>query len=195
MAMGTLVESALSNALKTLMLKKPIRQITVKEITDACGLSRHTFYNHFHDVYELLAWTYNQEIIDGMEQYCNRSEWDKALKMVLDYTGENRKICLNTFDSLGRDHLERFLYVTFYKIVDAVAEDIVYETGFVLKEKDCRNCKEFYTNALIGNFTAWLKSDLKETPEEFGARLIPMLQGIMYVSLNNVAQKQTAQFA
>ena len=38
---------------------RPISKITVKEITEQCGVGRGTFYNHFQDVYAIL---------DGIEQ-------------------------------------------------------------------------------------------------------------------------------
>lgn len=50
-----ITKQALGNALKALMLEKSINKITVRELTAYCGLTRHTFYNHFQDVYELLG--------------------------------------------------------------------------------------------------------------------------------------------
>ena len=36
----------LSAALKTLMSQKPLEKISIREITDLCGLRRETFYYH-----------------------------------------------------------------------------------------------------------------------------------------------------
>lgn len=83
---STLIESALADALKSLMQKKPIHQITVREITDACGLTRHTFYNHFHDVYELLAWIYEREVIGIAEHFRSEENREQSVNLVLNYT-------------------------------------------------------------------------------------------------------------
>ncbi len=115
MATSLIVKRALSTALKELMLTKPITDIRIQELTNACDLSRHTFYNHFHDIYELLEWTYQYEVIENLDLYCNTKEWKTAICLVLNYTYKNKKICLNTFNSLGRDHLEDFLFKTFIK--------------------------------------------------------------------------------
>lgn len=37
----------LANALKKLVRSKPLAKITVKQIADACGVSRQTFYRCF----------------------------------------------------------------------------------------------------------------------------------------------------
>ena len=36
--------------------KKPVDKITVKEIVENCGYSTATFYRHFTDKYDLIAW-------------------------------------------------------------------------------------------------------------------------------------------
>ena len=52
----------LAASLRELAKGKAVDKITIREITDNCGVSATTFYNHFQDKYELLAWIYNQRI-------------------------------------------------------------------------------------------------------------------------------------
>ena len=47
-----LTKRALSDSLKKLVLNRPISKITIKDITDGCGLNRQTFYYHFQDIFE-----------------------------------------------------------------------------------------------------------------------------------------------
>ena len=44
----------LSDALVQLLVQKPVRQITVRELTRLAKVSRGTFYFHYRDIYELL---------------------------------------------------------------------------------------------------------------------------------------------
>lgn len=46
----------LAAALKKCMTKAPLDKITVKDITDVCGVSRQTFYRHFQDKQDLVNW-------------------------------------------------------------------------------------------------------------------------------------------
>ena len=46
----------LEEAFKKLLLEKPFHKITIKDLTDACYLSRMSFYYHFQDLYDLTEW-------------------------------------------------------------------------------------------------------------------------------------------
>lgn len=177
MPVSELVEQSMAAALKKLMKDKPINTISVKEITDECHIARHTFYNHFHDIYELLGWMYDREVIDRLTPYCTLKDWKIALRMVLDYTCENRDICMNTFHSLGREHLERFLYGTFMQVL----RPVVTETGKELSvaENYQLECVKFYAEVLVGVFIAWLKEDMRETPQQMEDKIERMLGGVI----------------
>ena len=48
---------ALEASLKKFLLKKPIDKITIRDLTDDCGISRMAFYYHFKDIYDLVEWS------------------------------------------------------------------------------------------------------------------------------------------
>ena len=54
--MSEITKRALENALKTLLLKKPLNKITISDVTEECGVNRMTFYYHFKDIYDLVEW-------------------------------------------------------------------------------------------------------------------------------------------
>ncbi len=45
----------LAESIQELAASKSVEKITIKEITQNCGMTSTTFYNHFSDKYELLA--------------------------------------------------------------------------------------------------------------------------------------------
>ena len=49
--MNDITKRALADAFKNLASKNDVSEITIKEITDKCGLKRQTFYNHFDYIY------------------------------------------------------------------------------------------------------------------------------------------------
>ena len=51
---------AIANAFKALIQEKSISKINVQDISSLAGVSRHTFYYHFHDKYHLIAWIFMQ---------------------------------------------------------------------------------------------------------------------------------------
>ena len=45
--MPNITKKALESSLKKLMLKKPLDKITIRDVTEDCGISRAAFYYHF----------------------------------------------------------------------------------------------------------------------------------------------------
>ena len=180
-----ITKEALGSALKALMLEKPINKITVRELTTQCGLTRHTFYNHFQDVYELLGWIYEHEVIEDFEECCKCESWREGIEIVLKYTLDNKAICLNTFHSLGREHLEKFLQTTFLQMIRGTIEDIAkgMEVPAMIKEE----AADFYTYAIVGEFLKWLEGGLKEKEEDVALRIIRMMDGTIVCMMQRYA--------
>lgn len=175
MAVSYITEKALAQALKQLMQEKSINRIRIQEITDVCHMTRHTFYNHFKDIYDLLGWIYKNEIIEDLDHYCHLDTWKEGIMHVLSYTLDNRILCMNTYRSLGREHLEDFLYGVFCHMLRGVMSDIEVKIG--ANEELKEEAADFYANAFVGLFTAWLKDGLRESPESFANRIDKMLEG------------------
>lgn len=56
-----------ANTMKELMQSTPLHEIRVTEICKLCGSDRKTFYYHFKDKYDLVAWIYSQSIQSVLE--------------------------------------------------------------------------------------------------------------------------------
>lgn len=52
--MGAITKDAISDTFLEILQKKNIDKITVKDISEACGITRQTFYYHFHDIIEVV---------------------------------------------------------------------------------------------------------------------------------------------
>lgn len=48
----------LGDTIERLLEKKPLDELTVKEIIDTAGVSKQTFYRHFKDKYDLANWRF-----------------------------------------------------------------------------------------------------------------------------------------
>ena len=57
----------LAEAVKVCMKTTSVEKITVKEIVDACGTTRQTFYRHFQDKYDLVNWYFDKIILESFE--------------------------------------------------------------------------------------------------------------------------------
>ena len=83
--MTLVVKKMLANTLKELMNEKPLTKITVQDLTKKCGISRQTFYNHFHDIYELVEWIYLNEAHITLGENISYENWQDALEALFQY--------------------------------------------------------------------------------------------------------------
>ena len=61
MPKNEITKAALSEGIKEIMKEKKLSQITIKDITEKCGVSRNAFYYHFRDKYDLINWIFSTE--------------------------------------------------------------------------------------------------------------------------------------
>lgn len=89
---------------------RPVDRITIREIVDNCEYSPATFYRHFRDKYDLIAWDYvhqTNEIINrvGTDAY----EWKDTLTDGIRYFRENKEYMQNLLcNTSGHDAFIRW---------------------------------------------------------------------------------------
>lgn len=157
----------LTASLKRLMARKPLDKITIREITDGCGVNRQTFYYHFQDIYDLVRWMYRQEAVTLLDRREGVLIWQDGLLQLFRYLEENREPCLCALHSLGHEHLRKFFREEIYDIIYRSMEQLAADNRIGEREKGIMT--QFYVSALAGAVESWLLGDLSCTPEELVA--------------------------
>ncbi|KRL12708.1 TetR/AcrR family transcriptional regulator [Schleiferilactobacillus perolens] len=177
-------EWRLADALKEYMQTTPVDHITVGMLTKRAQVTRNTFYYHFTDIYDLLGWIYEQEVVTQLAGYLKVDRWQTAYSLILDYIAANQQFCLQTFHSVARDLLENFLYSAASQMVKGVVEDVDPHAPAAL-EKSIVN---FYGWALVMQVIQWLRDDLQEAPADVIHRAEIMLDGSVRNAMQNSQQ-------
>ena len=107
--MSKLTQKAMAQAISDLLQTRTLDKITIKDITDACDLTRNTFYYHFHDVYDLLRWLFEEKSREIMERYEDQDDWEGGLEETLNYIYDNKAMFLHIYESISYDLLFRFI--------------------------------------------------------------------------------------
>ena len=75
---------------------KPVDKITIQEIVDNCEYSTATFYRHFKDKYDLIAWNYVHQTDEIMERVgLDGYQWKNILIDFLEYFLKNKEYIQN----------------------------------------------------------------------------------------------------
>lgn len=158
-------KQAMYHALKKLITTKSINKITIKDITDTCGLNRQTFYYHFKDIYDLLEWSFQEEF-RFIDSYLQKPEytWEEIFAGSVKYISQNKYICQCIVCGLARDQLILSLHNSIYEIVRKIILRSLPQNQ--IPEKYLDFTARFYTYALSNYLFDWVKNGMLETPEE-----------------------------
>lgn len=95
----------LADALKKLMKVKSIKKITIQDIVEESGMTRQSFYYHFHDIYEIIEWMCKNNLLKNCAvEEENPDAWIYQLFLNVK---EDRKFYKKIVSELGREVVEK----------------------------------------------------------------------------------------
>lgn len=137
-----------------LLEEKPYNQITVKSIVSRCLINRNTFYYHFHDIPELLEYSFKQDIDHLIQTYSHFGSPMDCLKPFVEHVKNRKSAFLHIYRSVQREvflkELERLCLYTVKEYVDTVTEDLP------LQEEDKNLLIRYYKCTLVGAILDWM---------------------------------------
>ena len=143
----------LAESLKELSQVKAVDKITIKELTQNCGLTPPTFYNHFRDKYELMAWIYNQEVEAAMKNFGGTYSFEdvicKFMKIVLEDENFYRNVLKN---AVGQNS---FRYATNDYAINLLADWIKARHKLKDLEPTICFCLRFYMRGISETVNDW----------------------------------------
>ena len=173
--MTIVIKRVLASTLKEMAEKKSLSKITINDLTQACGVSRQTFYNNFKDIYDLVEWIYLKEVVTPIERGKIYDKWQDALTSIFQYISENHVFVLNTYRSFGKGFLEKVLR----QEIELFLSNQVFKKIEVTKEeaKQVEFSYSFYTYALVGVGLDWIEKQMPESVEELVGRIEKVMLG------------------
>lgn len=111
----------LADSLKSLLQKKSFSKISVSEIVNDCQLNRKTFYYHFTDIYDLLEYLVEQELLQQLlEPLPDLHEFDTfktSFQLTLECLEQCNYLSSCVEDIFAHDHLVQFFQKKFEPIL------------------------------------------------------------------------------
>lgn len=159
-------EVVLANALKELMSKESLDNITVKRLADMCDIKRQTFYYHFRDIYDLLTWIFLNENIKTRKPL---NTWQDAVRVITKYVSKNKKFIQNTLSSAGRDLFEQFVSSYLYSFTLQYFAKI--DAKLKVPSEDKRFFSTYYVSGISKAIISWVDRGMKESEEVLIAHL------------------------
>ena len=100
-------QTIISDMLLELARGRDIDKITVKDIAESCGITRQTFYYHFHDILDVFEWSMEEQLREMMEKSLLMDQPRDAIRMLLEMARERAAIVNRLMQSEYRNPMER----------------------------------------------------------------------------------------
>lgn len=151
----------LAQALKQCMKKSPLEKITIKDITDTCGVSRQTFYRHFKDRQDLVNWYFDKILLESFEHMGEGKTIYDGLVKKFTFIHQERLFFEAAFKNDDQNNLRDHdfeLILAFYtnRIQDKMRHPLSEELQFQL---------EMYCQGSIYMTVKWLLSNAETSPQ------------------------------
>ena len=172
-----------------LLEERPLREITVKDIVEDCGVNRNTFYYHFRDILALLE----EIIVDQANRII--AEQGPALTMAdcletaARFAQEHRLAVLHINQSAHRDLFEFCLMDVCRRIVEDYAAAAIGSVP--IPREDQEVIIRFYQCELFGQIMAWLNDGMRYDISKQFRRLCQLADGTTERMLRRAIEANT----
>jgi probable dihydroxyacetone kinase regulator len=180
--MAEITKTALASSFRRLSEATPIDKITISDITEDCGVNRQTFYYHFQNIYDLVAWIYQNETTKAIGGNKTYSTWQEGFLNVFRWILANRSFVLRTYHSQCREHLKSFLFSEVYNLLISVVNECAEDK--LASDADKSFIADFYKFAFVGTVLNWIECDMEEKPEIIIKRIDSLIEGDIVKAIN-----------
>ena len=190
--MASFTKFAILKVFGDLAASRPVDKITVKDITDQCGISRNTFYYHYQDIYQVLkAYVqYSAEhVIELMVE--DEGEDGKAGLREIRYLEANRELLCNLYRSAANEEVRNCLQSASQIIFDRLIESV--SQGMEVQAEDKKILSAVCQYTVRGIMTSWREEDGMlngETLEQVLVRLGYLFKGAIREALMRSASRE-----
>lgn len=162
---------ALCEAAKKCLENISVEKLTVKQITEAAGVSRQTFYRMFLDKYDLINWYFDILMSKSFDRMGEGKTVEEGLTLKFRYLKEERVFFNAAFQSDAQNNLQDHDFEMIYAFYSNWMEKKsgtgpVDETALLL---------EMYCRASIYMTVNWVIGGMKDSPEWLAKLLVHAL--------------------
>lgn len=149
---------AIVSAFWQLLDEKPYSQITVKDIVTRCLINRNTFYYHFHDIPDLLEYSFKDAMDRIIQTYSRFGSPIDCITPFVEIGATRKKALLHIYRSVHREiflkEAERLCLYTVNEYVNTVTDDLS------LRQEDKELLIRFYKCTLVGTILDWMNHSM-----------------------------------
>ena len=181
--MAQFTKKAIIEGFVELLGERPFDKISVVDIADRCQVNRNTFYYYYTDVYALVDELFRSETQKIIESNLQCESWQSAFLQAMAFAQSNRRAIYHLYNSINRDRVEAYLYDVSMVGIEAYIRAEAADLGVC--DEDIHMLSVFYSAALLGLVTKWLRDGMKQDADFYISNLGRLLAGNIRASLEH----------
>ena len=187
MSKAELTERAIKDAFVELLNEKTLARITVKDITDRCGVNRNTFYYHYQDVLDLAEQICEDECDRVVSMYPQINSIEECIEALTKYARENKRAIMHIYRSDKQGSYEASLWRMCEYVVSRYADSAFGDAP--VQDEDRALFIRFYKCACFGEIIWWQKNGMKDDIKDHFTKLCEIKKDM----IDEFVRKRTAK--
>ncbi len=173
--MSQITKKALESTLKELLKHKSLDKITIQDLTDACGISRSTFYYHFQDIYALVEWACMEDFSRALAGNKTSDTWENGFRDIFHEIRNDKAFIYNVYRYTDNHLMEDYLQKRAFTLLHGVLEETAAGMDVTEEQKDF--IAGFYQFGFVGLVMRWVDGGMTEDPDLLVEQLGVLLKG------------------
>lgn len=169
----TLTKRLIREALLEMLKTKSIRKITVRELCDAAGVNRTTFYNHYNDTQDVLAEIEEKFLAQLSEEAApdgGSGGLERHIEGVCTRLQKNREMALILMENHADPHF-------FDKLMTARENGSCWQQlSSTYTAEETILLQEFLSNGAYAMLLCWLKEGCRQSPGQVAGLVSKTIQ-------------------
>lgn len=163
----------IANVAEVLMESIPLEALSVRNIIEAAGVSKTTFYRHFKDKQDVVLWIYSSKIEELVKDLTTFEEVTLACYTFL-HSRRTFFTRVMTYDE--QNNLSDFIFNLSY--ADIIKTVKAYENSDEVPSRIMKSIK-FFCSGIQGLWKEWCSTGMKEGPEEITAVVLDNIPDLL----------------
>lgn len=183
---------AIAESFKKLLSSRELNKITVKDIVQDCGVNRQTFYYHFHDVYELMEWLFQDDADMLLSRQSDYADWNQALHALVEALQENHALISHAYHSMNHKVVANYIAGVIQPHILRTVETEAKAAGLAADKENEELVAEFLTLTAVSILTEWIDSGKRQIAEERLEKFLKAVRGSVPFMLRNLQDEGEA---
>ena len=173
--MADFTKNAIRDSFVKLLEEKPLKQISVRDIVETCGINRNTFYYHYQDIPQLLESIVSDEAEQLVTAHPEFDSMESCLNTIIDFTMENKTLVMHIYKSVNRDVFEKYLWWVSECVMTRYVDGLI--DGRKISDLDRETIIAYVKSVGLGLVLGWLEGGMTSQIRDFNHRMCQLKLG------------------